>query len=631
MRHGFIKVASGTPELKVADVEYNVEKIKELICKASEEKVKLLVLPELCITGYTCGDLFFQKILLDKAKEAVISLSNFLGDLDIITIIGAPIQLDGDLYNCAVVLYKGDILGIIPKTYIPNYNEFYEKRQFCEAPYTNRVININGVDVDFSTNLIFRDSKMEEFSFAVEICEDLWAPIPPSSYHVLAGANIIVNLSASNELIGKEDYRKQLVASASARFICGYVYASCGDGESTTDLVFAGHNLIAENGVLLKSSELFTTGLTISEIDVFKLTSERHKITTFKNIGAENYKVILFDMEKSQTVLTRHISQTPFIPNSMYERENTFDKILKLQSHALKKRLAHTNAAKAVIGISGGLDSTLALIVAIKAMELINKSSKDVIAVTMPCFGTSDRTKNNARKLCELFDVTLREIDITNTVLSHFKDINHAEDVFDVAYENGQARERTQVLMDIANMENGMVIGTGDLSENALGWSTYNGDQMSMYAVNISVPKTLIRYIINYYADNNNGQLKEVLKDILDTPVSPELLPGKEINQKTEDLVGPYELHDFFLYYAIRWSFEPSKVLRLAKYAFNGTYEDEIILKWIKIFYRRFFNNQFKRSCMPDGVKIGSVSLSPRGDLRMPSDAAFNIWLKDIE
>ena len=514
---------------------------------------------------------------------------------------------------------------------MPNYNEFCEKRQFCEAPCVSKTIDINGIEVDFSTNLIFRSSKMPEFSFAVEICEDLWAPISPSSYHALNGANIIANLSASNELIGKSEYLEQLVKNASARLVCGYIYANAGDGESTTDLVFAGHNMIAENGVLLNSSELFSTGLTISEIDVLKVVLERHKITTFNNSNDEDYKTILFDMEKVETSLTRNVSKTPFIPNSIDEQKNTFDKILKLQAYALRKRILHTNTQKAVIGISGGLDSTLALIVSIKAMELANKNSYDVIAVTMPCFGTSDRTKNNAKKLCELLGVTLREVDITKTVLSHFEDINHSENVFDVAYENAQARERTQVLMDIANMENGMVIGTGDLSENALGWSTYNGDQMSMYAVNISVPKTLIRYIINYYADSINSiELKAILTDILDTPVSPELLPGKEINQKTEDLVGPYELHDFFLYYAIRWSFEPSKVLRLAKYAFSDVYDDEIILKWLKTFYKRFFNNQFKRSCMPDGVKIGSVSLSPRGDFKMPSDAVSDIWFKDI-
>jgi len=632
MKHGFIKVASGTPEIKVADVDYNLEQIKSIVCKANDESVKLLVLPELCVTGYTCGDLFFQQILLEKAQEAIVSLANFTVNFDMLVVVGAPIQINNDLYNCAIVYYKGKILGVVPKTYIPNHNEFCEKRYFCEAPALQNIININGTDVNFSTKLIFRNSKMPEFSFAIEISEDLLAPVSPSAYHALCGANIIANLSASNALIGKYEYNQQLIANTSARLICGYVYANAGDGESTTDLVFAGHNIIAENGIILNESDDFSSGIITSEIDVFRLETERHKNTTFQNLELNGYQVIEFDMTKNETTLTRKISTSPFVPEIDEEKRKTFDKILKLQSHGLKKRLIHTNSNKVVIGISGGLDSTLALIVAIKAMELINRPATDVIAVTMPCFGTSDRTKNNARKLCELLSVTLREIDITNSVLAHFSDINHEPDVYDVAYENSQARERTQVLMDIANMENGLVIGTGDLSENALGWSTYNGDQMSMYAVNISVPKSLIRYIIDFYANEiNNDELKRVLADILDTPVSPELLPGNEIKQRTEDIVGPYELHDFFLYYIVRWGFEPSKVLRLAKYSFDGIYDSETILKWLKIFYRRFFKNQFKRSCMPDGVKIGSVALSPRGDLRMPSDAVSKLWLDNLE
>ena len=582
MEHGFIKVASATPEIKVADIEYNLTKIKELIVEANNEGVKLLVFPELCITGYTCGDLFFQKLLLDKSKEAIACITDFVADFEMIVVVGLPLQVGESLYNCAAVIYKGKILGIVPKTYIPDYSEFAEKRYFCKAPNENKKISINGMDVDFGTNIIFSCDNFHEFSFAVEIGEDLWAPISPSSFHAINGANIIVNLSASNEIVGKEEYRQRLVMSTSSRLVCGYVFANSGSGESTTDLVFAGNNLIAENGILLNLGKSFENGLTISEIDVSKLTSERQKLNTFNNEN-ENYKKIKFDMKKVEVSLTRFVTQLPFIP----KQNSGFEKILDLQAQALKKRLVHTKTEKVVVGISGGLDSTLALIACVRTMNLLDMPLTNIIAITMPCFGTSDRTKSNAYKLCTLLGVTLKEVDITNSVLSHFEDINHSGDTYDVTYENAQARERTQVLMDFANMENAMVIGTGDLSENALGWSTYNGDHMSMYGINSSVPKTLIRYIVNYYADNNCGdELKEVLKDILDTPVSPELLPGKEIKQKTEDLVGPYELHDFFLYYVVRWNFEPTKVLRLAKYAFDGVYDEEIILKWLKSFYK---------------------------------------------
>lgn len=627
MEHGFVKVASATPDVKVADVDYNVAKIKELIIMGNEADVRLLVFPELCVTGYTCGDLFFQNVLLDKAKDAVVCLSDFTMDFDMIVIIGFPLRIENSLYNCAAVLYKGEILGIVPKTYIPTYNGFSEKRYFSEASSDFKTINIKGLDVAFGTNLIFRNDKFNEFSFAVEIGDDLWAPVSPSSYHSLNGANIIVNLSSDNEIIDKEEVKKQFVVWTSSHLVCGYVYANAGYGESTTDAVFAGNNLIAENGLLLNSSVLFENGLTISEIDVYKIVSERQRVNMFNNVTG-NYKIIYFNMEKNRTVLTRFVSRMPFISKQNFD----FEKILNLQAHALKKRLVHTNTEKVVVGISGGLDSTLALLACIRTMTLLNKPVTNIIAITMPCFGTSDRTKNNAYKLCELLGVTLKEVNIANSVLSHFEDINHDAYIYDVTYENAQARERTQVLMDIANMENAMVIGTGDLSENALGWSTYNGDHMSMYGINSSIPKTLIRYVINYYADNNcDGELRNVLKDILDTPVSPELLPGKEMKQKTEELVGPYELHDFFLYYMIRWNFEPTKILRLAKYAFNDIYDEKVIFEWLKIFYKRFFNSQFKRSCMPDGVKICSVSLSPRGDFKMPSDAMVNVWIKELE
>lgn len=620
MKDGFIKIGAATPKIKVADCAFNAGSITAEIENAAKQGVKLLTLPELCVAGYTCGDLFFQKTLIDGAWDAVLGIAQSTAQLDIISVIGAPVRKNGKLYNTAIVLYKGEILGTVTKKNLPNYNEFYEKRHF---------------NVDASERpQIFRCKNMPEFTFGIEICEDLWSVEPPSIALAKAGATIILNLSASNEMIGKEDYRRSLVTGQSGRLICNYVYASAGDGESTTDMVFAGHNLIAENGGLLAETKLFENQLLCTEADVFKLSSERVKNTSYPAADSNIADVVEFDMAVEDTKLTRFISQTPFIPSDKNDREKRCNAILMMQSSGLKKRLEHTNAKTAVIGISGGLDSCLALLVTVKAMDFLKRPRTDVVAVTMPCFGTTKRTRSNAEILCQRLGVTFREVDITAAVNQHFRDIGHDVENKNVVFENCQARERTQVLMDISNELWGIVIGTGDLSEIALGWSTYNGDHMSMYAVNASVPKTLIRHIVRFYADTaDDAELKNVLYDILDTPVSPELLPATdgEISQKTEDLVGPYELHDFFLYYAIRWMFTPKKVERIAKYAFNGDYDDETIEKWLKTFYKRFFSQQFKRSCIPDSAKVGSVTLSPRADLRMPSDASSALWLSELE
>ena len=617
MKDGFIKIAAGTPEIKVADCGYNKESIVAMVKQAAEKGVKLLVLPELCVTGYTCGDLFFQPTLLDGAEKAVKEIAAETAALPMVFVIGAPVKRSGKLLNAAIVIYRGEILGTVSKQNLPNYNDFYEERHF---------------DVDLSEKpVIFRCEEMPDFAFGVEICEDLWTVEPPSIRLAKMGATVILNLSASNEMIGKEQYRRDLVCGQSGRLICAYAYASAGDGESTTDMVFGGHNIIAENGGLLTESKLFENGLTVTEIDVQKLAFERRKNTSFPR--AEEAETVYFSMPAEETELTRFIGTAPFIPGSKDDREKRCETILLMQSAGLKKRLAHAYAKTAVIGISGGLDSCLALLVAVKAMDMLNRPRTDVLAVTMPCFGTTKRTKSNAQKLCELLGVSFREVDITASVTRHFADIGHDLNDHSVTFENGQARERTQVLMDIANQTGGIVIGTGDLSELALGWATYNGDHMSMYGVNASVPKTLVRHIVKYYSDFcGNQQLSAVLEDILATPVSPELLPAAdgEISQKTEDLVGPYELHDFFLYYGVRWGFPPEKVLRLAKYAFDGAYSDEVILKWLKTFYRRFFQQQFKRSCTPDAAKIGSVTLSPRADWRMPSDASARLWLERV-
>ena len=618
MKDGFIKVAAATPKIKVADVQSNSNNIINDIKKAAEQGVKLITFPELSITGYTCGDLFGQRLLIESAKKQLDRIREETKTLEIISVVGLPLIKNGKLINAAAVLYKGEILGTVGKKNLPNYNEFYEKRNFEDCTDEEPVV--------------FRCKDMPEFSFGIELCEDLWIPEPPSAKLALGGAEIIVNLSASNEMIGKAEYRRSLVTGQSGRLICGYVYASAGDGESTTDLVFSGHNLIAENGTLLKETKLFDNEMIISEIDVFGLASERQKNTSFPKYN--EVKVVEFEMNTADTELTRFYSPTPFVPSDKKNRAERCESILTMQSEGLKKRVEHTNAKSLVIGISGGLDSTLALLVCVKTMDRLKRSRKDIIAVTMPCFGTTKRTKSNAVQLCEALGVTVKEINITESVLQHFKDIEHDVDNHNVVFENGQARTRTLVLMDIANQTNGLVVGTGDLSELALGWATYNGDHMSMYGVNGGIPKTLIRYIVGFYGDSSEDEtLKKVLYDILDTPVSPELLPAEngEISQKTEDLVGPYELHDFFLYYAIRRSFSPSKIYRLAVRAMEGRYSDEEIKKWLNNFYRRFFSQQFKRSCLPDSPKVGSVTLSPRGDWRMPSDAVAGEWLKEIE
>ena len=633
MNDGFIKTAAATPEIRVADCEYNTNKIIALIDEAKLRAVKLLVFPELCVTGYCCHDLFYQPALLNGALEQLARIVKATETSDMLTAVGCPLVFQDELYNCAVIIQNGEILGVIPKKFLPNYNEFYEARQFTSAPDGEYDIKLFGKSVPFGLNLLFECAELPELMFAAEICEDLWSPDPPSTMLALGGATVIANLSASNETIGKEAYRKALVTGQSARLICGYIFASAGEGESTQDLVFGGHRMIAENGTTLADSGLYTTGLTISEIDIQKLSTERRRNTSFKCGAEPKVRRIAFTMRTERTVLTRNVEAMPFVPQVASEKEKRCFDILQMQAHGLSARIRHTNCKTLVVGISGGLDSCLALLVSVEAMKLLNRPMSDIITITMPCFGTTNRTKSNAETLCTILGTTLRVINISDSVRQHFTDISHDESDHNITYENGQARERTQVLMDIANEENGLVIGTGDLSELALGWATYNGDHMSMYGVNASVPKTLVRHIVYYYAQNvDNTALREVLTDIFNTPVSPELLPAKdgEISQITEDLVGPYELHDFFLYNGIRWGFPPKKVYRLAQYAFGESYDSGTILKWLKTFYRRFFAQQFKRSCLPDGVKVGSVSLSPRGDWRMPSDASSALWLKEI-
>lgn len=630
MNDGFIKVAAVTPEVTVADTQKNAKIICDDILQATALGAKIIVFPELCLTGYTCADLFYHDVLLKNALRALSDVVSCSIGADALIFVGCPLRHSGKLYNCAVAINNGKILGAVPKTFLPNYNEFYEKRWFAPAPEQSEEISLLGQTVPFGRGILFCCEQMKNLTVGAEICEDLWTPMPPSVTLALSGATITVNLSASNECVGKCEYRKALVSSQSARLVCGYVYCSAGDGESTTDLVFSGHNLIAENGRVLAESNLFENEITVSEIDVDFLSCERAKIYPAE-ITRKADKIVYFSIKKEQTSLTRAFSRYPFVPKDSDELHSRAKLILTMQSKALAKRIDHTHTKSLVIGVSGGLDSSLALIVAKLASDA-SKTKPEVIAVTMPCFGTTDRTHDNSIKLSEALGVTLKEVDIKKAVLQHFEDIRQNAGTYDVTYENGQARERTQVLMDIANKTGGMVVGTGDLSELALGWATYNGDHMSMYGVNASVPKTLIRYLINHYALSADKKTKEVLGDILDTPVSPELLPsdGKNISQKTEDLVGPYELHDFFLYYMLRMYYSPKKIFRAAKLAFPD-YDEETIAGWLKVFVRRFFAQQFKRSCLPDGVKIGSVSLSPRGDWRMPSDAAAACWLTEAE
>ena len=635
MKYGFIKVAAASPALRVADCRYNAEQSVAAMRRAAAAGVRLLVLPELGLTGYTCGDLLLQPVLQQGALHALQTLLAVSAGLPMTTVAGLPLEVDGKLYNCAAVLHGGKILGVVPKTNLPNYGEFYEARWFTPAPAEAKAISLLGQQVPFGTDLLFCCRELPEYKLAVEICEDLWVALPPSTRHAMAGATVIANCSASDETIGKAEYRRELITGQSARLMAGYLYADAGRGESTTDMVFAGHDLIAENGRLLAETALFTNEMIVTEIDVHRLTAERRRTNTWRAADSAGYTIIPFSLPAEVTTLTRLIDPHPFVPADSAERKQRCEAILTMQAEGLRRRLEHIGCPCAVLGISGGLDSTLALLVAVRALDLLGRPRTDMIAVTMPGFGTTHRTRSNAELLCEKLGVTLRTVSIAAAVRQHFKDIGHDESVTDTTYENAQARERTQVLMDIANQENGIVVGTGDLSELALGWATYNGDHMSMYGVNGSIPKTLVRYLVRHAAETCGDEaLAAVLYDILDTPVSPELLPADEggrIAQKTEDLVGPYELHDFFLYHFIRYGCPPQKLLYLAENAFAGRYDRAVILKWLRTFCRRFFQQQFKRSCLPDGPKVGSVTLSPRGDWRMPSDASAALWLREID
>lgn len=642
MKDGFIKVAAVTPDIEVGNTAYNTEQIIQCIELAGKEDVRLLVFPELCISGYTCNDLFLQNILLEGCLEGLEQIRSASRTHDMLIVVGLPFLFHARLYNIAAVIYQGEVLGLVPKQHIPNYSEFYEARHFAPAPAENEAVDIpvlgaHGRQIPFGAKLLFAADNLPDFVLGIDICEDLWMPIPPSCHHALASATVIANLSASDETTGKEIYRRELVSNQSARLICGYIYADAGEGESSTDLVFAGHNLIAENGSILSQSERFHNEMTMSELDLGRLVSERRRMGTFEITppAQVGYKVCHFSFRNlNETKLTRFYSRTPFVPSAKADRDRRCNEIFNIQAMGLKKRLAHTHCKSAVLGISGGLDSTLALLVTARAFDLLGLDRTGIKAITMPCFGTTDRTMKNACTLTEKLGASLQEIPIHEAVNLHFRDIGHDPEVHDVTYENSQARQRTLILMNIANQANGMVIGTGDMSELALGWATYNGDHMSMYGVNCSIPKMLVRYLVLYYAETTDDEeLRAVLLDILDTPVSPELLPPKdgEISQKTEDLVGPYELHDFYLYYMMRFGYTPSKIYRLACYTFRGAYDKDTIYKWLRTFYWRFFSQQFKRSCLPDGPKVGSVALSPRGDWRMPSDASVAMWMRDLD
>ena len=638
MQTGFVKVAAGSPRVAVADVRANAAAIEALIRRADALGAHLLVLPELCLTGYTCGDLFYSETLLRAAREGLVEVAAATRGLRPLVVFGLPLREDGRLYNCAAVVRDGKILGIVPKTYLPNAGEFYERRQFTSGECIVRPANVTvaGEPVPFDRRLIFRCAQMPAFAVGVELCEDVWTPDPPSRMLCQNGATIIANPSASDEVIGKRAYRRTLIESTSARLICGYAYANADCGESTQDMVFSQHNLICENGARLAENPPFgADDLIATEIDVERMLAERHRMPSYVSADALPCALeVQFSMPLSETPLTRSFARTPFVPASDDQIAERAEEILRIQSYGLKKRVEHTRARAIIVGVSGGLDSCLALLVMARTMDLLGRSRRDIVAVSMPCFGTTKRTRSNAEKLCEQMGVTFKEVDITAAVRQHFADIGHDEAVRDVTYENGQARERTQVLMNIANQMGGFVVGTGDLSELALGWATYNGDHMSMYGVNAGVPKTLVRYIVRYEASHSAPALAAVLRDILDTPVSPELLPADaqgEIQQKTEDLVGPYELHDFFLYYTLRFGFSPAKIYRLARHAFGDAYDAATVLKWLRTFFRRFFAQQFKRSCLPDGPKVGSVTLSPRGDWRMPSDACAALWLEEID
>ncbi len=634
MKNGFIRTACASPELKVADCAFNAEKMAEAIQNAAAKGVQLLVFPELSLTGYTCGDLFSQRVLLEGAQQGLRRLLAASVGLETVAVAGLPVSAFNKLYNCAAVLQNGKLLGVVPKTHLPNYGEFYERRNFTPAFEGVSSIALCGQTAPFGTKLLFCCEELPDWTLAVEICEDLWVPRPPCVSHAVAGATVIANLSASDEIVGKADYRRRMLQSISARLLCGYLYADAGNGESTTDMVFAGHSMIAENGTLLAEAPIFSSKMIHTELDVERLCGERRRMSTYPAADDAGYQRIPFSVTVSETALTRYIAPLPFVPDSSAERAERCEDILMIQAQGLRKRLSHSGAKTAVLGLSGGLDSTLALLVCARAMKLLGRPMTDIVAVTMPCFGTTARTKGNAELLAEKVGVRLRTIDIARAVALHFEDIGHDPKTLDVVFENAQARERTQLLMDIANQTDGLVVGTGDLSELALGWATYNGDHMSMYGVNASIPKTLIRHLVQFEAQRTDDEaLRDVLLDVLDTPVSPELLPAEngEISQKTEGIVGPYELHDFFLYYSVRWGFSPQKVLRLAEAAFAGSYDRMTLLKWMRTFYRRFFSQQFKRSCLPDGPKVGSLTLSPRGDWRMPSDASSALWLKEVD
>lgn len=642
MKDGFVKVCAATPDIRVADCRYNTGILVDIMKQQAANGVKLLVFPELTITGYTCQDLFLQEILLKEANLGLKRLVEESRGLGILIFAGLPFSFRGKLYNVAAAFQDGRLLGLVPKKYMPNYAEFYEARHFYSGVDDVEWISLPELGkekIPFGRNLLFQCRELAELCVAAELCEDLWTPVPPSSYHAVYGATVIVNLSASDDNTGKDSYRRELVKNQSARLVSGYIYASAGEGESTQDLVFGGHSMICENGIMLAEAKRFENGCIVTELDVRRLASDRRRMTTFYADSMEHgesrrYTMVEFSLSVEKTMLTRKFPRKPFVPSLKEERDRRCEEILTIQALGLKKRIVHTHSRSVVIGISGGLDSTLALLVAAKAFDRIGMERKQILSVTMPCFGTTDRTYHNAVELTKRLGATLLEVPIQDAVNQHFKDISHDPETHDVTYENSQARYRTMVLMNIANQHNGMVVGTGDMSELALGWATYNGDHMSMYGVNCSVPKTLVRYLVLYYAQTDpDERVREILMDVLDTPVSPELLPPKDgkIAQKTEDLVGPYELHDFYLYYCLRFGMMPSKIYRLACLAFDGIYEEEVICQWLRTFYYRFFSQQFKRSCLPDGPKVGSVCMSPRGDLRMPSDAVWEIWKQDLE
>ena len=631
MKDGFIRVCAATPDIRVADCQYNEKNIMKLMDEAYAKQISVLVFPELCITGYTCGDLFLQDVLLSAAQDSLKHIVEHSTGMKMLMFVGMPFMHKGKLFNVAAAICGGRLLGLVPKKNIPNYSEFYELRHF--TPGGDECVDTS-LGVKMGSKMLFSCENVKNLVVAAEICEDVWVACPPSTQHAQAGATLIVNCSASDETTGKDIYRRALISGQSARLVCGYVYANAGEGESTQDLVFGGQNLVCENGNVLAQTKRFKNGVAVADLDLQRLVNERRRMNTFYVHQEAGYEVVSFRLKEYALELDRYYERTPFVPSSKNDRDARCEEILSIQAMGLKKRLAHTGCKNAVIGISGGLDSTLALLVTARAFDSLDIPRENITAVTMPCFGTTDRTYNNAVELTKRLGAALYEVDIKEAVRIHFRDIGQDENVHDVTYENGQARERTQILMDIANKSGGMVIGTGDMSELALGWATYNGDHMSMYGVNCSVPKTLVRHLVKYYADTcGDASLSEILEDVLDTPVSPELLPPSEgqISQKTEDLVGPYELHDFFLYYILRFGYMPHKVYRLACHAFAGEYDSAVIYKWLDTFYRRFFAQQFKRSCLPDGPKVGSVAVSPRGDLRMPSDAVRTLWIEDLE